>query len=418
MKTRHFDSRTRNRTRLIPSASPVVWRYRRTCRDVQWRLSWRTTLSLAGAKEATGRITDRSERVVGRGRGRAGTPYPRVPPGEREGEADDDDKCRRRGGARLVTSGRPRAYLRVSITSCRRRPARRIKQRGAVSARLRLNTRVLWGVEASVGLGCGRRVPSSRAFWGDVSLSLPGFIQSDVRYLSAAQLLQVGHWWYRPFTFSPAICSAKDHAAASPAGQRSRMNRRCCESQTEKRIEIGDIGEPEKIPTRLGKGSEMKTRSRLWRQNQRASRLESRDILHGNFRLRPKWPPVAAGSHPHLTHAWCHFKIMLALQFEYGAAPELGGGGRRRIPEETRRPAASSGTIPTCENPVTRPGIKLGSAWWKARVLIAQPPRPLQRRNARVGAKREIPEKTHRAGAKIRETPSVIEPHFSEVGAE
>ncbi|KAJ8888040.1 hypothetical protein PR048_007525 [Dryococelus australis] len=40
---------------------------------------------------------------------------------------------------------------------------------------------------------------------------------------------------------------------------------------------------------------------------------------------------------------------------EYGAAPELKGGGKREIPEKTRRPTASSGRIPTCENPgVTR----------------------------------------------------------------
>ncbi|KAJ8871234.1 hypothetical protein PR048_027540 [Dryococelus australis] len=31
---------------------------------------------------------------------------------------------------------------------------------------------------------------------------------------------------------------------------------------------------------------------------------------------------------------------------------------------------------PTCENPVTRPGIEPGSPWWEASVLIAQPPRP------------------------------------------
>ncbi|KAJ8866337.1 hypothetical protein PR048_032180 [Dryococelus australis] len=35
---------------------------------------------------------------------------------------------------------------------------------------------------------------------------------------------------------------------------------------------------------------------------------------------------------------------------------------------EQRRPTASSGTIPTCENPVTRPGIEPGSPWWEASV--------------------------------------------------
>ncbi|KAJ8873789.1 hypothetical protein PR048_024624 [Dryococelus australis] len=50
--------------------------------------------------------------------------------------------------------------------------------------------------------------------------------------------------------------------------------------------------------------------------------------------------------------------------------------GKRVIPEKTRRPTASSGTIPTCENPVTRPEIEPGSSWREASVLIAQPPRP------------------------------------------
>ncbi|KAJ8883481.1 hypothetical protein PR048_015325 [Dryococelus australis] len=36
---------------------------------------------------------------------------------------------------------------------------------------------------------------------------------------------------------------------------------------------------------------------------------------------------------------------------------EQWGGMKREIPEKTRRPTASSGTIPTCKNPVTRPGI-------------------------------------------------------------
>ncbi|KAJ8866480.1 hypothetical protein PR048_032323 [Dryococelus australis] len=44
---------------------------------------------------------------------------------------------------------------------------------------------------------------------------------------------------------------------------------------------------------------------------------------------------------------------------EYGAAPEW-GWGKREIPEKTRRPTASSGTIPTCENSVTRSGIEPG----------------------------------------------------------
>ncbi|KAJ8897119.1 hypothetical protein PR048_002465 [Dryococelus australis] len=50
------------------------------------------------------------------------------------------------------------------------------------------------------------------------------------------------------------------------------------------------------------------------------------------------------------------------------------GAGKREIPEKTRRPTASSGTIPTCKNPVTRPGIEPGSPWWETSVLIGEQP--------------------------------------------
>ncbi|KAJ8877747.1 hypothetical protein PR048_022202 [Dryococelus australis] len=52
-----------------------------------------------------------------------------------------------------------------------------------------------------------------------------------------------------------------------------------------------------------------------------------------------------------------HIACIQHAKNEYGAVPELkeGGGG---IHEKTRRPTASSGTIPPCESPVTRPGIK------------------------------------------------------------
>ncbi|KAJ8882734.1 hypothetical protein PR048_014547 [Dryococelus australis] len=53
------------------------------------------------------------------------------------------------------------------------------------------------------------------------------------------------------------------------------------------------------------------------------------------------------------------------------------GRGKRDIPEKIRRPAASSGTITTCENPgVTRTGVEPGPPWWEASSLTAQLPRP------------------------------------------
>ncbi|KAJ8870809.1 hypothetical protein PR048_027108 [Dryococelus australis] len=51
-------------------------------------------------------------------------------------------------------------------------------------------------------------------------------------------------------------------------------------------------------------------------------------------------------------------------------APECKGGGKWEIPEKTRRPAASSGKIPTYEDPgVIPPGFEPGSSWWEASSL-------------------------------------------------
>ncbi|KAJ8895161.1 hypothetical protein PR048_000486 [Dryococelus australis] len=60
----------------------------------------------------------------------------------------------------------------------------------------------------------------------------------------------------------------------------------------------------------------------------------------------------------------------LALTFKALICVGMKGRGKREIAEKTRQPKTSSGTIPTCENPVTRPGIKPGSPWWEASVLI------------------------------------------------
>ncbi|KAJ8897054.1 hypothetical protein PR048_002400 [Dryococelus australis] len=55
------------------------------------------------------------------------------------------------------------------------------------------------------------------------------------------------------------------------------------------------------------------------------------------------------------------------------------GREKRKIPEKTRRPAASFGTIPTCENSgMTPPRIEPGSPWWEASSLATIPPRPLK----------------------------------------
>ncbi|KAJ8882986.1 hypothetical protein PR048_014825 [Dryococelus australis] len=52
------------------------------------------------------------------------------------------------------------------------------------------------------------------------------------------------------------------------------------------------------------------------------------------------------------------------------------GQEKREIPEKIRRAAASSGTIPTCDNPgLIRPGIEHSSPWWELSRLTCQPQR-------------------------------------------
>ncbi|KAJ8867306.1 hypothetical protein PR048_031107 [Dryococelus australis] len=59
--------------------------------------------------------------------------------------------------------------------------------------------------------------------------------------------------------------------------------------------------------------------------------------------------------------------------YVYCLGEYVAGRAKREIPEKTHRPAASSGTIPICENP--------GSPWWEASRLTAQPPWPHRQSN-------------------------------------
>ncbi|KAJ8881317.1 hypothetical protein PR048_017798 [Dryococelus australis] len=72
----------------------------------------------------------------------------------------------------------------------------------------------------------------------------------------------------------------------------------------------------------------------------------------------------------HLNNMWCEYGLnrssglsmmirttpgVKIIFYQFGAV--MRGWGKREIPEKTHGPTASSGTIPTCENPVTRAGI-------------------------------------------------------------
>ncbi|KAJ8866347.1 hypothetical protein PR048_032190 [Dryococelus australis] len=67
------------------------------------------------------------------------------------------------------------------------------------------------------------------------------------------------------------------------------------------------------------------------------------------------------------------------LDLGRAATSERRDGEKREIQEETRRPAASSGTIPTCENTgATPPGIETRLRQrWEASSLTTRPPQPI-----------------------------------------
>ncbi|KAJ8868661.1 hypothetical protein PR048_030200 [Dryococelus australis] len=74
---------------------------------------------------------------------------------------------------------------------------------------------------------------------------------------------------------------------------------------------------------------------------------------------------VEHNSSSSLSHIHCPSQTLQAVH-RHGR-PQLRRRHYFQIPEKTRRPAASSGTIPTCENPgVARPGIEPGSPWRQA----------------------------------------------------
>ncbi|KAJ8880787.1 hypothetical protein PR048_017258 [Dryococelus australis] len=149
---------------------------------------------------------------------------------------------------------------------------------------------------------------------------------------------------------------------------------------------------------RLGAGSERCVRYHVAGASGAMTARQSRRVV---FNLPPSGgachaPPTAGGTvscrelscpllaTPSLPTTRCAGveKIWAALNIgvlkaDDGEAAGIQGRGNREIPEKTRRTAASSRTIPTCENPgVTSPEIEPGSPGWEASSLTTIPPRP------------------------------------------
>ncbi|KAJ8873601.1 hypothetical protein PR048_024419 [Dryococelus australis] len=122
--------------------------------------------------------------------------------------------------------------------------------------------------------------------------------------------------------------------------------------------------------------------------------------------------------------------------FEIWNSAGCQSGGKRKIPEKTRRPASSSVTIPACENPlVTPPGTEPGSGERSNR-LATTDPQGIELRYSRMrvswtidcsrwsGAgihgrgKREYPEKTRRQTASSSTIPTCENPRANLPGSE
>ncbi|KAJ8895836.1 hypothetical protein PR048_001175 [Dryococelus australis] len=74
-----------------------------------------------------------------------------------------------------------------------------------------------------------------------------------------------------------------------------------------------------------------------------------------------------------ITKSWAAMRVK---RNECEAVPEFKEWRKRDIPEKTRRPEVSPGTISSCENPVvTPPGIEPSSPWWEVGSLTTTPPR-------------------------------------------
>ncbi|KAJ8878414.1 hypothetical protein PR048_018992 [Dryococelus australis] len=92
-------------------------------------------------------------------------------------------------------------------------------------------------------------------------------------------------------------------------------------------------------------------------------------------------PMAQAATNYKIVDIWATLDIEILRVDEGGvrrvwSSAGMQGRRKREIPEKTRRPAASSGTIRRCESAgVTPPGIEPGSPWWEASSLTKTPQR-------------------------------------------
>ncbi|KAJ8888056.1 hypothetical protein PR048_007542 [Dryococelus australis] len=120
------------------------------------------------------------------------------------------------------------------------------------------------------------------------------------------------------------------------------------------------LGEPGSVPSRVAPGF---SHVGIVRNDAACRRV---------FSVISRFPGLCIPALPHTRFASPSLALKRAVHiYIYIHSTRMEGRGKREIPEKTRRPTASSGTIPTCENPVTRPGIEPGSGWWEAIGRIA-----------------------------------------------
>ncbi|KAJ8890888.1 hypothetical protein PR048_010397 [Dryococelus australis] len=122
-------------------------------------------------------------------------------------------------------------------------------------------------------------------------------------------------------------------------------------------------------PRRTGFNPRPPSHSEIFASGNRAGRCLCSASFLGDLPFPPYFHIGAAPLSFHFTLINSHdvvFKSRPNITTQAVGGARMKGRGKRESPEKTRLPTTSSGTIPTCENPVTRPGIETSSQWWEA----------------------------------------------------
>ncbi|KAJ8869326.1 hypothetical protein PR048_030901 [Dryococelus australis] len=114
--------------------------------------------------------------------------------------------------------------------------------------------------------------------------------------------------------------------------------------------------------------------------------------------------PRHASSLTRVLHEW------LSPTTRVWSSAGMKGWGKWENPGKTRRPTVSSGTIPTCENVATWPGVEAGSPWWEASRLTTKYRKVLTAKKSLANRKRGLLPEPRAAGRRVGSSKSKVPP--------